>query len=73
MMYLCSAPYAPQREHSIAATDPAIGIDWPITEGEALLLSDRDAAAPSLADARAAGLLPTWGETQAFLASLPPA
>src|SRR6476619_7870478 len=29
VMYLCSAEYNPQREHTIAATDPALGIDWP--------------------------------------------
>ncbi|MFM9034736.1 MAG: dTDP-4-dehydrorhamnose 3,5-epimerase [Mycobacterium sp.] len=71
VMYLCSAPYAPQREHTILATDPAIGIDWPVP-ASALLLSGRDAAAPPLAQVRDAGLLPTWAETQAFTAALPP-
>ena len=28
VMYLCSAEYNPQREHTICATDPALGIDW---------------------------------------------
>lgn len=60
VMYLCSAGYAPQREHTIAAADPAIGIDWP-TE-HPLVLSERDAAAPSLAEVRAAGLLPSWDQ-----------
>ena len=69
VMYLCSAPYAPQREHTIAATDPAIGIEWPLP-AEQLVLSERDAAAPSLAEARAAGLLPTWADSQAFVESL---
>ena len=69
-MYLCSTPYSPQREHTIAATDPEIGIEWPLPTDQ-LLLSDRDAAAPSLADVRAAGLLPTWDESQAFIAQLP--
>jgi len=27
VMYLCSAEYSPQREHTIAATDPALAID----------------------------------------------
>ncbi len=66
IMYLCSAPYAPQREHTIAATDPAIGIQWPLPADQ-LLLSDRDAVAPPLAQVRAAGLLPDWDETQAFI------
>ena len=70
VMYLCSTPYSPQREHTIAATDPEIGIEWPLPTDQ-LLLSDRDAAAPSLADVRAAGLLPTWDESQAFIAQLP--
>jgi dTDP-4-dehydrorhamnose 3,5-epimerase len=63
VMYLCSAPYAPQREHSILATDPAIGIEWPLPASE-LVLSDRDAAAPSLAQVRASGVLPTWQQAQ---------
>lgn len=66
VMYLCSAPYAPQREHTIAAGDPAIGIDWPLP-ADRLLLSDRDAVAPPLAEVRAAGLLPGWDETRAFI------
>jgi dTDP-4-dehydrorhamnose 3,5-epimerase len=69
VMYLCSTPYAPQREHTIAATDPAIGIEWPLP-AEQLVLSERDAAAPSLAGARAAGLLPAWADSQAFVESL---
>jgi dTDP-4-dehydrorhamnose 3,5-epimerase len=70
VMYLCSAPYAPQREHTIAATDPAIGIEWPLPAAQ-LLLSGRDASAPSLAEVRESGLLPTWDETQAFIGGLP--
>jgi dTDP-4-dehydrorhamnose 3,5-epimerase len=69
VMYLCSSPYAPQREHTIAATDPAIGIEWPLPAAQ-LLLSGRDAEAPSLAEVRESGLLPTWDETQAFIDGL---
>ena len=29
--YLCSAPYAPDREHGIHPLDPEIGIRWPTT------------------------------------------
>ena len=68
VMYLCSAPYSPGREHTIAATDPTIGIEWPLP-GPQLLLSDRDAAAPSLDEVRTAGLLPDWGQTRAFIES----
>ena len=70
MMYLSSAEYNPQREHTICATDPELGIDWPLVDGVAPSLSDRDAAAPSLAEVRAAGLLPTWEETRRFVAGL---
>jgi dTDP-4-dehydrorhamnose 3,5-epimerase len=69
VMYLCSAEYNPQREHTIAATDPALAIDWPTKHK--LVLSDRDAAAPTLEELRAAGLLPSWEETQAFIHGLP--
>ncbi|OMC38818.1 dTDP-4-dehydrorhamnose 3,5-epimerase [Mycobacterium sp. GA-1841] len=66
VMYLCSAPYSPDREHTILATD--LGIDWPI-DGDPVL-SERDAAAPTLEQVRAAGLLPTWEETRAFVEEL---
>jgi dTDP-4-dehydrorhamnose 3,5-epimerase len=72
VMYLCSAEYDPQREHTICATDPALAIDWPVVDGAGagVSLSDRDAAAPSLDDVRAAGLLPTWEETRRFIGGL---
>jgi dTDP-4-dehydrorhamnose 3,5-epimerase len=70
IMYLCSAEYNPQREHTICATDPALGIDWPLVDGAAPSLSDRDAAAPSFEEVRASGLLPTWDEAQTFLDGL---
>jgi dTDP-4-dehydrorhamnose 3,5-epimerase len=65
--YLCSAGYSPQREHTICPTDPVIGVDWPVTDPT---LSDRDAAAPTLAEVQAAGLLPTWDDAQAFVEEL---
>lgn len=66
VMYLCSAGYAPQREHTILAT--SLGIDWP-TE-HPLILSERDAAAPTLDQVQAAGLLPTWADTLSFVEGL---
>jgi dTDP-4-dehydrorhamnose 3,5-epimerase len=65
---LCSAEYSPQREHTICATDPGLAINWPTVNG--LVLSDRDAAAPTLEEVRAAGLLPTWEETTGFTTEL---
>jgi dTDP-4-dehydrorhamnose 3,5-epimerase len=70
VMYLCSAEYDPEREHTICATDPALAIEWPPVDGAAPSLSDRDAAAPSFDEVRASGLLPTWEETQAFVNGL---
>lgn len=68
--YLCSAPYAPGREHAVHPLDPEVGIVWPVVgrDGGALepLLSGKDAAAPSLAEALERGLLPDYGEVQAF-------
>jgi dTDP-4-dehydrorhamnose 3,5-epimerase len=68
VFYLCSAPYAPGREHNVHPLDPAIGIAWP-TDIEHIL-SDRDAAAPSLAQARTAGLLPEFAACQRHAAEL---
>lgn len=70
VMYLCSTGYNSQREHTICAMDPELAIDWPLAGGAPARLSDRDAAAPSFADVRASGLLPTWKETQKFIGSL---
>jgi dTDP-4-dehydrorhamnose 3,5-epimerase len=68
VLYLCSTPYAPSGEHGVHPLDPAIGIAWP--DDLDTVLSDKDAAAPSLAEAQAAGLLPTFADCQAYLASL---
>jgi dTDP-4-dehydrorhamnose 3,5-epimerase len=71
VMYLCSAGYSPTREHTILATDPEVGVTWPdAASGSQLMLSGRDQEAPTLAQVRAAGLLPTWDEAQAFVAGL---
>ena len=72
--YLCSAPYAPGREHGVHPLDPELGIEWP-THGRdgasiELRLSDKDAKAPSLAEAGRAGLLPSYDEAQGYVASL---
>jgi dTDP-4-dehydrorhamnose 3,5-epimerase len=60
--YLLTSRYDPDREHSINPLDPALGIDWPTTglDGRPLtpVLSDRDAAAPTLEEVHRRGLLP---------------
>ena len=63
IVYLCSTPYAPRRERTVNPLDPALGIDWPTPSP---ILSARDAAAPSLAEARQAGLLPDWAACAAL-------
>jgi dTDP-4-dehydrorhamnose 3,5-epimerase len=45
--YLCTRPYRADCDAAIAWNDPAIGIDWP---HEPAALSDKDAAAPRLAE-----------------------
>ena len=64
VMYLCSTGYAPGREHGVHPLDPALGIAWP--SGAEPVLSGKDAAAPTLDEARRAGLLPGYGDCQAF-------
>jgi dTDP-4-dehydrorhamnose 3,5-epimerase len=66
--YLCSEPYAPGREHGVNPLDPRIGIDWPADLEP--LLSQKDAEAPSLAEARDSGLLPDYEECRRLYAAL---
>jgi dTDP-4-dehydrorhamnose 3,5-epimerase len=68
VLYLCSTPYAPGREHGVHPLDPGIGIAWPADME--FVLSDKDASAPSLSQAQAAGLLPDYGACQAYIADL---
>ena len=72
--YLCSAPYAPGREHGVHPLDPAIGIEWPEQgrDGAPLThsLSPKDEQAPALADLVDSGLLPTYAEQQEYVGSL---
>lgn len=58
--YLCSTAYNPAAEHGINPYDPALGLPWP-TDIEPLL-SEKDAAAPTLAEADAAGMLPLYAD-----------
>lgn len=66
--YLCSAAYTPAREHGVHPLDPDLGFELP--EGVTPLLSPKDEAAPTLEQARADGLLPTWQECQDYAAQL---
>lgn len=66
--YLCSEPFSPTREHGVHPLDPALNMPWP--DGQNSLLSPKDAAAPLLADAQAAGLLPSYEDCQVFYSAL---
>ncbi|MER6612460.1 dTDP-4-dehydrorhamnose 3,5-epimerase [Streptomyces xantholiticus] len=68
VVYLCSEGYSPGREHGITPLDPELGIEWP--EGITPLLSEKDEAAPTLAEAKAQGLLPSYEDCQAYDAQL---
>jgi len=64
MLYLFDETYAPRREHVVQALDPGLGIDWPVADA---VQSPRDATAPTLAQARAEGLLPSYAATRTRL------
>jgi len=74
VLYLCSTPYAPDREHAINPLDPEIGIDWPTTDrhGRPITpqLSDKDANAISLTEARDAGMLPKFDAVTTYVEQL---
>lgn len=76
VLYLCSSGYAPGREHGIHPLDPELGIEWPTTarDGSPLtpLLSEKDEAAPTLAEAREQELLPSLDEVNTYLATKQP-
>lgn len=66
--YLCSTPYTPTAEHGVHPLDPALGLPWPADLEP--LLSPKDAAAPTLAEAAALGILPTYDACRARLGAL---
>ncbi|AZS83337.1 dTDP-4-dehydrorhamnose 3,5-epimerase [Streptomyces griseoviridis] len=63
VVYLTSSGYAPGREHGVHPLDPGLGIAWPA--GITPLLSEKDAGAPTLAEAERSGLLPSYAECAA--------
>lgn len=66
--YLVSTGYAPDREFGINPMDPELDLPWPADVE--FSLSARDQAAPSLAEAREQGLLPTMEQCRARYAEL---
>ena len=74
VVYLCSTGYAPGREHGINPLDPELAIAWPTSDRQdrplTPILSAKDQAAPSLAQAAADGLLPRYDKVVAYVRSL---
>ncbi|GGB15015.1 DTDP-4-dehydrorhamnose 3,5-epimerase RmlC [Flexivirga endophytica] len=67
-IYLCSAAYNPEREHGINPLDPDLALSFP--DGIEPVLSPKDTAAPSLADAGGQGLLPSYDDCVRYVESL---
>jgi len=67
--YLVTDTFKADREHGIDPLDPEIGLVFPPEAGEALL-SPKDTSAPTLSEAAAAGLLPTWDDMRAYYSTL---
>jgi dTDP-4-dehydrorhamnose 3,5-epimerase len=67
--YLVSDTYNAEREHGINPLDEQVALVFPDEAGE-LLLSPKDTEAPSLKDAVAGGMLPTWDASRRYYDSL---
>ncbi|MBX2884748.1 MAG: dTDP-4-dehydrorhamnose 3,5-epimerase [Granulosicoccus sp.] len=48
--YKCSDYYAPEFERALLWNDPAVGIEWPLVEGQAPGLSEKDKAGLPLSE-----------------------
>jgi dTDP-4-dehydrorhamnose 3,5-epimerase len=66
--YLVSTGYSPGREFGIDPMDPELDLPWPA--GMEFEFSAKDQAAPTLAEARDQGLLPTMEQCAARYAEL---
>lgn len=51
-LYKCTAPYAPETEHTLRWDDPMVGVEWPL-DGIEPVVSDKDALGLELADIEA--------------------
>lgn len=73
MSYLLSGGYSAEDEKAVSVFDPALGL--PVAPSPPPLLSPRDRSAPTLAEAREAGMLPDYAtclELEAELCSTVP-
>jgi dTDP-4-dehydrorhamnose 3,5-epimerase len=64
LLYLVSETYNPANEFGVHPM--SVGIDWGVEDP---ILSAKDAAAPTLTEAHARGLLPTYRDCVAYTAS----
>ncbi|HZM77421.1 MAG TPA: dTDP-4-dehydrorhamnose 3,5-epimerase family protein [Candidatus Limnocylindrales bacterium] len=71
LTYLCSSTYEPSEERGVHPLDPELGIAWPVkTPADSPVLSPRDAAAPTLLEARERGDLPDYQACRDYLRTL---
>jgi NDP-hexose 5-epimerase len=68
MNYLCSKPWIPGTMLELNPMDPDIGIPWELTGPP--LMSEKDATALTLSEAKSAGVLPTHDQCLAHYAAL---
>ncbi|WP_175407620.1 dTDP-4-dehydrorhamnose 3,5-epimerase family protein [Streptomyces sp. TRM64462] len=68
VVHLCSRGPDPERDHTVHALDPDLAIAWPA--GIAPVMSLEDSAAPTLAEAERAGLLPSYEVCRDWYATL---
>lgn len=68
LAYLCSTGYNPTGEHGLHPLDPELRLPWPADVEP--VLSEKDASAPTLAEAKATGLLPVYDECVAYYEEL---
>ena len=67
--YLVSDTYNASKEHGINPLDESVGLVFPSEAGE-LLLSPKDTGAPTLDEAAASGLLPSWDDARRYYDTL---
>lgn len=48
--YLCGGPYDPESDGGIRWDDPQLAVRWPLEKAEQPVLSDKDAALPTLSE-----------------------
>ncbi|MFF0744457.1 dTDP-4-dehydrorhamnose 3,5-epimerase family protein [Streptomyces sp. NPDC004111] len=68
MNYLCSEAYVPGTMIEVNPLDPDIGLPWDLKEPP--VMSEKDATAPTLSEAQALGMLPSYEDCLAHYEAL---